>query len=121
MKKYKKIFINYIKEHINEFTFKVISDDYGTSYRFILPSPNKLFGIFPINFRFNIYTKPNCADNITVIDINTIFWKGIRLERESDPDIVKFLSEIFVNKCREYIHSQRQKKFYKLSDLTMKK
>ena len=121
MKKYKRLFMNYVKEHCDEFKFKIKYDDYGTSYRFILPSPNKLFGIFPINFRFTIYAKPDYADKITIIDINTIFWNGIRLDRRTDIELIKFLSKIFVEKYKNYIQYKQKEKFNKLLNLTKEK
>ena len=126
MKKYKDIFIKYIKAHCDEFKYKVKYGDYGNSYIFILPSPNKFLGIFPINFKFTIYLHPediafNVSQHRLVIDINTSFWKGVRLNYEDDKELILLLSKIFQKVYKEHIRNRRAQQFYELSDLTKEK
>lgn len=127
MRMYKDLFIEYVKEHRNEFTYKEIYKDYsGKQYIFMLPSPHKLFGIFPIKFKFITYDDPDDFEmgiryNRYIIDIKTIFWGGIRLECDKDREFIMLLSDIFQETYKRHLRDERTNKFLKLFKLTKRR
>lgn len=126
MKLYKDLFVEYVKDHRNEFTYHEDYGDTGIKYVFMLPSPHKLFGIFPIKFKFITYDNPEDFENGIrynryIIDIKTIFWNGIRLEYDKDREFIELLSDIFQETYKRTIRERRTNKFIKLFNLTKEK
>ena len=113
MKKYKNIFINYIKEHQNEIKYSGEHyADFGSIYVFKLRCPKKFLNIFPINYRFIVYDRPD-NDIITkyyLIDIDTIFHKGIRLNYNEDKELILFLANKFKILYRNYLKVKYEKR-----------
>lgn len=116
MKKYKQMFVHYIKEHEKEIRYCGEKfDEYSTWYVFKMPSPIKFFG-FIINYRFTIFNKPD--DEIIksqyIIDVDTIFNTGIRLNYEEDKELIDFLSEKFKQIYKQYKKDEFKKRLKRL-------
>ena len=115
MKKYKEIFIDYIKEHIHELKYcGERFDEWSDWYIFKLRCPKKFLGIFPINYKFIIYDRPDDI-RITkyfIVDVSTLFHTGIRLEYNEDKELITLLAHGFVeayNKYRKKLYNKRLK------------
>ncbi len=116
MKKYKQMFIHYIKEHEKEIKYCGEKfDEWDRMYIFKMPSPIKFFG-FTINYRFTIFNKPD--DEIIkrqyIIDVDTIFNTGIRLNYEEDKELIDFLSEKFKQIYKQFKKDEFKKRLKRL-------
>lgn len=116
MKKYKQMFVHYIKEHEKEITYSHKNcSGVVPLYIFKMPSLVKFFG-FTINYRFTIFNKPD--DEIIkrqyIIDVDTIFNTGIRLNYEEDKELIDFLSEKFKQIYKQFKKDEFKKRLKRL-------
>lgn len=121
MNKYKNIFIDYVKEHLNEIKYcgeRWSEFSYSSYHVFKLRCPKKFLGIFPTNYKFIIYDKPDDIriNKYFLVDISTLFHTGIRLDYNEDAELIKLLAYGFVkayNKYRKKIYIKRFKNIVK--------
>lgn len=114
MKKYKDIFIDYVKEHLKEIRYcgeHYSYFSYSSYYVFKLRCPKKFLGIFPINYKFIIYAKPDDIriNKYFLVDVSTLFHTGIRLNCNDDYELIKLLAYRFVeayNRYRKKIYTE---------------
>ena len=112
MKKYSKLLVDYIKEHHDQLRYCGENYDMcGFEHVFKMPCPKKFLGIFSINYRFKIYSHPE--DEIVkknyVVDIDTIFHHSIRINYNTDRELIDFLLKKFKQAYKKYIENENKK------------